>query len=253
MGSKRFMSGNRLRWTVLGGCLIAVATAVAAHELTERNLRTRLLVAVPDQIASNSELRAFAIPRGRAAFDEHCASCHGVQLKGDPGRGVPDLTDRDWLYGSGRVGEIERVILYGIRSGDSKSKNLADMPAFGSAKPYSRYEISPLTYNEVSDVTALLYSFQHPGSVDAATLQRGEKVYHETGICFDCHADHAKGDPAIGAPNLTDGIWLVGNGSMESIRHSVEFGLSGVCPEWISRLDPATVRAIAVYVSSQVR
>ena len=211
------------------------------------------MVAIPDQIAANSELHSYAVHRGRAAYDEHCATCHGSQLKGDPARGVPDLTDKDWLYGSGRVGEIERIVLYGIRSGYSKSQNLAYMPAFGTPRPYSRYDIAPLTHDDLSDVTALIFSFQHPGVIDDATLQRGAKVYHGNGICFDCHADHAKGDSAIGAPNLTDARWLVGDGSMNSIRRSIEYGLSGVCPGWVARLDPVTIRAIAVYVNSNAQ
>ncbi len=124
-------------------------------------------MAVPDSIPNDPRLMRYAIPRGRSAYSEHCASCHGGRLQGDPRKGVPNLTDADWLYGSGRIGEIERIVLYGIRAGHSKTQKLADMPAFARADPYARYRIDPLKPGEVDDVTALLYSFQHPQSADA--------------------------------------------------------------------------------------
>jgi len=164
---------------------------------------------------------------------------------------VPDLTDQDWLYGSGRVGEIERIILYGIRSGDSRAQNLASMPAFATANPYPRYRIEPLTPGEMHDITELIYSFQHPREVDAAAVARGTALYHGKGYCFDCHSDHAKGDSAIGAPNLTDQIWLIGDGSKPSIARIIGHGLAGVCPGWHGRLASETIRAIAVYVHSR--
>jgi cytochrome c oxidase cbb3-type subunit III len=230
---------------------VLVLCAVLAHVYGGQKLKARFLLAPPDRIAVEPDLLAYALPQGHAAFDEHCAGCHGIHLHGDPTRGVPDLVDHDWLYGTGRIGEIERVMLYGIRSGNSKGENLADMPAFATPIPYSRYAIEPLTRGEVADVVALIYSFQHRTAVDATTIDRGSAIYHGKGFCFDCHGDNAKGDSAIGAPNLTDGIWLYGDGSMDTIRRSVERGLRGVCPAWISRLPPDTIRSIAVYINSR--
>jgi cytochrome c oxidase cbb3-type subunit 3 len=96
-----------------------------------------------------------------------------------------------------------------------------------------------------------VYSFQPPEAVDGTSLARGTEVYHGKGLCFDCHADHAKGDPAIGAPNLTDNVWLYGDGSRQSIKAAISRGLAGVCPQWASRLPPETIRAVAVYVHSR--
>ncbi len=211
-------------------------------------LRRQFLVADPDSIPSDPSLLRYAEGRGARGYTRHCATCHGADLKGDRSRSVPDLTDDDWLYGSGRIGEIERVALYGIRSGDSKAQNLASMPAFATANPYPRYRIEPLTPQELHDVTELLYSFQHPNQVDAAAVQRGTALYHGKGYCFDCHSDHAKGDSAIGAPNLTDSIWLYGDGSRTAIAQSISHGQGGICPGWHGRLAPETIRAIAVYV-----
>jgi cytochrome c oxidase cbb3-type subunit 3 len=70
------------------------------------------------------------------------------------------------------------------------------------------------------------------------------------GGCFDCHAPDGKGDPAIGAPNLTDGIALYGDGSRESLSMSITYGRHGVCPAWATRIRPAAIRELAVFVYS---
>jgi cytochrome c oxidase cbb3-type subunit 3 len=232
-------------------CIGILSVFAALHVRNTRAVRARLLMADPDAIARDAQLMRYALPLGRKAFGEHCAGCHRDDLRGDRLAGVPDLVDGDWLYGSGRVGEIERIVLYGIRAGHSKTQKLADMPAFAAVNPYARYKIEPLSPRDIDDVTALIYSFQHPQAVDAASVSRGDAVFHGKGLCFDCHSEHAKGDPAIGAPNLTDDIWLYGDGSMQRIRQEIAGGLAGVCPQWVSRLSPETIRALAVYVHSR--
>jgi cytochrome c oxidase cbb3-type subunit 3 len=231
---------------VLG--LLALGLLALQRLGESHGLQRRFLMANPDTIPSDRALMRYALQRGERGYREHCARCHGADLQGDRSRGIPNLTDQDWLYGSGRIGEIERIILYGIRSGDSKAQNLASMPAFATANPYPRYRIEPLTPQEMRDITELLYSFQHPRDADPAAVERGTAIYHGKGFCFDCHSDHAKGDSAIGAPNLTDDIWLYGDGSRAAIYQLIAHGLSGVCPHWHGRLEPESIRAIAVYV-----
>jgi cytochrome c oxidase cbb3-type subunit 3 len=216
---------------------------------SSRAATARFLMASPDSIPNDPALLRHGLALGKPAYAENCAGCHGDKLQGDSRKGIPNLADGDWLYGSGRIGELERIVMYGIRSGHSKTQNLAAMPAFATANPYPRYKIDPLNPAEVDDVATLLYSFQHP-TADPAAVARGSSIYHGKGLCFDCHADHAKGDAAIGAPNLTDNIWLYGDGSMASIRSAITRGLAGICPAWESRLAPDTMRAIAVYVHS---
>lgn len=211
----------------------------------------RLLRLLPDEIPANQELNAFAMARGRPAFARRCARCHGIAGQPDPLHGVPDLRDRDWLYGSGRVGEVERVILYGIRSGNSKGWNLASMPAFGTPHPYARYSIPSLTPQELADVTEYVYSFQHRDA-DLGAVVRGKRVFEgqSRGLCWDCHGGLGTGDPSIGAPNLRDGIWLFGDGSRRSIYRSIAYGRAGSCPAWIGKLSPVTIVAVAVYTHS---
>ncbi len=216
----------------------------------QRNvIRSRLMIGNPDGISGDRDLERYALSAGRRGFAAHCASCHGRHLEGDRRLGIPNLADGDWLYGTGRVSEIERIILYGIRSGHPKAWNLASMPAYATPNPYKASKIEPLTPRDVNDVAAYLYAFRHePPDPDAAA--RGAKVFSKAGQCFDCHGSDAKGDPAIGAPDLTDAIWLYGDGSLPSITLSIAYGRAGACPPWIDRLAPATIRAIAVYVHS---
>ena len=233
--------------------LLAVAALGTLRFINETAVKTRFLTRNADTIVNDAELMRYAMPRGEEAYQTHCASCHGANLSGDPKRGVPNLKDRDWLYGSGQISEIERIVRYGIRAGISRTQNLASMPAFANASPYPRYKMDPLTHQEVQDVAALIYSFQHPAAVERATWSRGNDIYHGKGYCFDCHSGDARGDPAIGAPNLTDNTWLYGDGSLDSIRFSIENGLSGYCPGFASRLAAEDMRAVAVYVHQAER
>jgi cytochrome c oxidase cbb3-type subunit 3 len=223
---------------------VAVALLVRQHGL----LVARLLRADPDSLPNDKALLDYAQITGRDAFNAHCASCHGQNLRGDPKRGIPNLIDKDWLYGTGRVSEIERVVLYGIRSGLSKSLDFVTMPAFGTANPYARNKLEPLTPSQIHDVAGLLYSYQHPADIDAATKARGAAVFQGPGFCYECHSNDGQGDAAVGAPNLTDAIWLYGDGSLPSIEIAIERGLGGYCPGWRPRLSPQVIRAIAIYV-----
>jgi cytochrome c oxidase cbb3-type subunit 3 len=245
------MQYGRPGWLILAAILILSITFGAVVLAQGRAIRARFLMVTADSIPGDTELVNFALPRGASAYAEHCASCHGTHLQGDPTLGIPNLADGDWLYGTGRVSEIERVILYGIRSGNSRGWDLAHMPAFGTPRPYDLYAMAPLSPGEIDDVTTFVLSFQQP-QADAAAVQRGKQIFYDNtkGVCNDCHGSDAKGDSAIGAPDLTDGVWLRGDGSRQSVADTIAHGLAGHCPAWITELTPATIRAIAVYVNS---
>jgi cytochrome c oxidase cbb3-type subunit III len=244
---RRLKRTHHLAWKTVGVFVIAVLAAAAVHLATQANLRARLMRADPDAIVHDPALRTFAIATGQPAYDRHCASCHGAHMEGDRGRGAPNLADQDWLYGDGRIAEIERTILHGIRSGDPKAWNLADMPAFSQPVPYRRYTMAPLGPDGIRDVIEfLLVSAGKPG--DRAAAARGSAIYDNKGQCFDCHETDGKGDTATGVPNLLDDIWLSGDGSRESIYNTVAFGSSGYCPAWARQLDAVTIRSLAVLV-----
>ena len=213
------------------------------------SISTAILRADPDLAAEQPTLAKYAAEVARPVYASHCASCHGADMKGDRVRGIPNLIDQDWLYGSGRPVEIERTVLYGIRSSLPRTWNLADMPAFGEPVPYRRYKVTPLRAEDIHDVVEYLRVMEHKDA-DPVRAARGSKIFADTGQCFDCHSPDGFGDSAIGGPNLEDDIWLYGDGSRQSVFASIAHGHAGVCPAWSRRLKPVQVRALAIYIAN---
>ena len=241
---------SRLKWALIGaGLLLAVVTV--GLTVSKRQDRDRIMRADPEAILANDELAPIAIAMGRAGFAAHCSSCHGTG-KGDPRRGVPDLTDADYLYGEGQVAEIEAIILHGIRSGDPRGWNLADMPAYSRVRPYGREPIAPLQPAQIEDVTQYLMQFRGK-ETDTAAASRGAALFKGSGACWDCHGPDGGGDNAIGAPNLVDDVWLYGDGSPAAIAASIANGRGGRSPAFARLLSATDARAIAVYVASLSR
>ena len=230
--------------------LAGVVTLLAAASIATYRLDSTILRHDPDTVADDSLLMRVALWRGKPTFRLHCASCHGADGRGDPARGVPNLTDDDWLYGTGSVSDIERVVAYGIRSDHPKAWNLSRMPAFAHLRPsLTDPRLPSLSPGEIRDVIEYLYSLQHrPADADAAA--RGTLVFRITGGCYDCHAPDAKGNAAIGAPNLVDRQTLYGDGSRTALFDSIANGRQGICPAWINALSAVALRDVALYVFS---
>ncbi len=184
------------------------------------------------QIQKNPQLMEFALNGGRAAFKENCAACHGSGAQGS--KGFPNLNDDDWLWG-GKLTDIHQTIKYGIRSTHDKTRS-NQMPAFGLDKVLKKDEI-----NDVADYVMALSD----QNIKANT--NGEKIF--TANCVACHNAGGKGNRALGAPNLSDKIWLYG-GNKEDITFTVYYARNGVMPYWIGRLDDNTIKQLALYVYS---
>lgn len=230
--------------------LIVASLLVAAVFAADNYAARRLLRADPDALPDDTMLLGFAARRAESLFVARCAACHGASGSGDPARGVPDLTDSDWLYGSGRTSEIEKVIGYGIRSRNPKGWNLAIMPAYARPQPNpADKNIQPLSPGEIEDVIEFLMR-QQGRQADPDAAARGASVFAGHGGCYDCHSIDAKGDSAIGAPNLSDAITLYGDGSRDALHMSIAYGRQGVCPAWINRASAASIRELALYVYS---
>jgi len=223
---------------------------LAAVLLHDSSMRARLLRSDPNAIPAAQALMTFARSRGEQLYTANCSICHGPRGLGDAQRGIPNLSDDDWLYGTGQVSDIEQVIRYGIRSYHPKAWNLAIMPSYAAAQPNARdSSIPPLSPANIRDVVEFLIQLQGPGA-DAAAAARGGAIFSGAGGCYDCHGVDAKGDSAIGAPNLTDGITLYGDGSRQSLTMSISYGRAGICPAWAGRLNAAEIRELAVFVYS---
>jgi cytochrome c oxidase cbb3-type subunit III len=236
-----------MRFIVVVLLAFLIGAAVFANG---RYVERRLLRTDPDALLADSALLRFAADRGRPLFQVHCAACHGASGAGDPLNGVPDLTDSDWLYGTGRVADIEQIIEYGIRSRNSRAWSLAIMPAYARPHPNpADKNIRPLSPGEISDLIEFLYR-QQGRAADATAASRGAALYTGDAGCYDCHSVDVKGDSAIGAPNLADAITLYGDGSRSALNQSIAYGRQGVCPAWIKKLSAAGIRETAVYVYS---
>ena len=235
-----------MRIIVLLAASAGLIIAVLAHV---SGLEGGLLRADPEGIPGNPGLMQFARGRGGALFEAHCAGCHGARGQGDPARGIPVLSDGDWLYGTGSVSDIEQVVKYGIRSYHPKAWNLAVMPAYATATPSPRDDkILPLSPGNIRDLVEFLFRKQGRGA-DGAAAARGAELFTRGG-CYDCHAADGRGDAAIGAPNLTDAITLYGDGSRAALALSIAYGRHGICPAWVARISPAGIREVALFVYS---
>jgi len=235
-------------WQAAIAILALTGVMAAVVALRERRTEAEMLRADPDNMPA--ALLNLAASRGSTVFRAHCAECHGNDGNGDPALGVPDLTDRDWLYGSGRISEIAQTIRYGIRSGDPRGHALADMPAFAQPKPYAKEELLPLSPDDIQDVVAYLLRLEgRPAPADSA--ERGNRIFHTRGACWDCHGQDGKGDDSVGSPNLIDHTWLYGNGSPAEIFRSIADGHAGRCPAQAGHLSAAEILEAAAYVWSR--
>ena len=220
---------------VTAGLLAAVLIYGAVHE---HLMAVRLLETDADQLPQHADLVRYATSLARPAYAAHCAACHGADMTGDQAKGAPNLSDRIWLYDFGGVGDVERTILYGIRSGDAKARNITDMPPIGRNMQ--------LSAAEVSDAATFVLNITRPQK-DQAAVARGSKIFQTKGVCYDCHSSDAAGNPDYGAPAFTDADWLYG-GDFKTVYQSIYSGRHGLCPAWIGKLKPKVIRALAVYI-----
>lgn len=209
-----------------------VMEQVAAGKAAQSKFRDAISNTELSEIPNNPELLSFAIAGGNAAFKENCAPCHGRGAQGY--KGYPNLNDDDWIWG-GDLSAIHQTIVHGIRNADDDSRQ-SDMPKFGADELLEKAQIS--------DTAEYVLSLSGSGS-DAAAAERGKVIYAEN--CASCHGENGKGNIELGAPNLTDSIWLYG-GDKEDVITSINTGRGGVMPPWNTRLDEVTIKQLAVYV-----
>ena len=227
---------------VLPGMCALLLVAVGGVFITHRHRVDRTLRATPSDLAADPDLRRWALSVGRSVYAEHCAACHRDDFSGDMTRGVPSLRRSVWLYPRDLYG-VERTILYGIRSGHPRSRNLTDMPAL--------VRLGELTEQEANDVVEYVLSLSavvEPAEATDPTVLRGAAIYQGKGACRDCHDADARGD-RVGAPGLTGTQWIYG-GSRASLRWSVTNGRHGECPAWIDKLTAIQIRGAALYVAT---
>jgi cytochrome c oxidase cbb3-type subunit III len=210
------------------------------RDLADRNAELAPLYAAiartpVDQLPRNPQLLQAATEGGRAAFRMHCVQCHGSGAAGSPG--YPNLNDDDWLWG-GDLASIEFTITNGARNPGHPGTRTSQMPAFGRDNILQPAQIDDL----VAYVRTI--SRQQPAT---AAARRGAGLFAQN--CAVCHGPNGHGNRQVGAPNLTDGIWLYG-GDADTLRTTITNARAGVMPRWGDRLDPVTIRMLAAYVHS---
>lgn len=159
---------------------------------------------------------------GERLFAAYCATCHGADARG--GVGFPNLTDDDWLYG-GDPKSIETTILDGRRGA---------MPPWGSV----------LGDEGIEAVTQYVLSLSGR-STSKKQVEAGKAKFQQ--LCVACHGPLGRGNPRLGAPNLTDDIWLYG-GNATVIAQTVSHGRQGTMPAHRDFLGTAKVHLLAAYV-----
>jgi cytochrome c oxidase cbb3-type subunit 3 len=214
---------------------------VVAEQLEEAKaakVEYREKIAASDLAAINEdpELLRFALAGGEATFGDNCAPCHGRGAQG--AFGYPNLRDDFWLWG-GTLDAIQQTILHGVRADDSETRSAgAQMPAFGKS--------GILTEPQINDAAEYVLSLSGRAE-DQEAAARGAKIFAAN--CAPCHGPQGKGNQAVGAPDLTDELWLYA-GDEATIASTIRGGRGGVMPAWAHRLDPETIKELAIYVHS---
>lgn len=205
-----------LKWSQAGQHQAEVVRAAAIEKQTLGRFAGRDI----DELSRDPQ----ALAVGRNLFANNCSTCHGSDGRGAPG--FPNLTDDDWLWG-GDPATIRQTIAQG---------------RIGVMAPWRE----ALGEQGVENVLAYVLSLS--GRTAAAGDLRDGKQKFST-ICVACHGPEGKGNKDLGAPNLTDQIWLNG-GSVAAIRQTIALGRQGAMPAQLARLGDTRVDLLAAYVRS---
>jgi cytochrome c oxidase cbb3-type subunit 3 len=226
-------------WTALVAAgLLLSGGLVAAYQFRSAHLQELMLSTAPTEITRDPRLVGMAKAEGAPLYAAHCASCHGADMKGNTSLGAPNLLDETWLFGDGGVFDIERTILFGIRTGSNKSRDVTEMPALGQRGILTELQIRNV-------VEYLLRLNRRPHQEEAAA--EGDRVFNGNAGCTYCHGGTGRGDPGSGATDLTVDVWNYG-GDAKALYESIYFGRRGVCPGWFGVLSLEQIRALAVYI-----
>jgi cytochrome c oxidase cbb3-type subunit III len=258
----------------IGGAAGALAQQPGATEPEEEYgeflARPTDLGSVPvNEILKSLRMTAGAMLLGRKVYAQHCAECHGADLKGIPAQHTPDLTDGEWrfsgddLASGGNVkfpSDVEWTVRYGIRSDKENARGVeADMlaydPKFRTEDDTKEFgDKAFLTPQEIEDVVE--YVLQIGGQkADAARAARGAALFQDgsKGNCFDCHGVNATGSDPIGSTNLTRPDLYLWGSDRASILESVTKGRRGLMPAFEDTLKPEEIKAVSIYTLSYAR
>lgn len=208
--------GGVLGWTQVGQWEEEVAEAEAKYApLYEQYSETPV-----EELIANPE----AMKMSRRLFNNNCAVCHGSDGRGS--YGFPNLADSDWLYG-GSAEDIKTTLVNGRQGA---------MPALGGA-------LGEEGVDKVAEYVFKISGREH----DTEKAEAGDQLFAT--YCVACHGTDGTGNKMLGAPNLTDGIWLYG-GSPTLVRHTIRNGRNGNMPAQADKLKAEKIHLLTAYVYS---
>lgn len=209
------------------------AESAAILQASRAGWADKITAASLQQINDDPQLLEIATAGGRTVFANNCAPCHGT---GAVGRqpGFPALVDDDWLWG-GTLDDIYTTVKHGIRNNADSDARVSQMPAFGADGI-----LTPKQIDAIADHVLAL-------SGQGKDNPEGAAIYADN--CVACHGELGKGEPSLGAPNLTDQIWLYG-GTKQAIVAQIAKPRQGVMPPWNNRLSDVEIKEATVYVHS---
>jgi cytochrome c oxidase cbb3-type subunit 3 len=191
---------------------------VERHDERFAGLYAGLAALSPAELAADRTAQQI----GRRLFINNCAGCHGVNGQG--GFGFPNLTDGEWIWGAG-FDSVKQAIVNG---------RVAVMPPWGAA-------LGDQGVADVAQYTLSLAGLDH----DAEAAARGKTQYDT--LCVACHGPTGAGNPALGAPNLNNDVWLYGS-SAEEIAFTIRHGRNGNMPAFADQLGADKAHVLAGYV-----
>ncbi|HYR24714.1 MAG TPA: cytochrome-c oxidase, cbb3-type subunit III [Aquabacterium sp.] len=208
---------GKLNWSSKG----QLEAEIAKAKVEENKVYAKFEAAKIEDLARDPQAHAI----GQRLFLNNCAACHGSDAKG--AKGFPNLTDKDWLHG-GSPEKIVETVTHGRRG-----QMPVMAPAVGSPE-------------EVRQVANYVLSLSGSGH-NSILAELGKDKFKA--VCAACHGADGKGNQAIGAPNLTDKIWLHGWGE-QAIIDMVNKGKLNVMPAQEARLSADQIKVVAAYVWS---
>jgi cytochrome c oxidase cbb3-type subunit 3 len=209
--------GGKLGWTMRGQYDQEMDAAKAKYDpLFNEFLKKDIMTVAADPKAKEI---------GQRLFLTYCAQCHGSDAKG--GKGFPNLTDNDWLWG-GTPERIQETIM--------KGRDAVMTPK--GVKP-------DMDGQQIKDVVAYVRSLSGLDSKSGGSVEHGKELFPQA--CAACHGPEAKGNPEAGYPNLTDKVWLYGSQEADQIE-TVTKGRVNRMPAWGDFLGEAKVHLLAAYV-----